>query len=379
LPAAGQDQKKPPWSNGMILRAALIIGMCSTAALASAQQFLPPPIPPTNPNRALVTWTPGDAQCGGVPIAIGPLVRRPLNSLGWSPQDNLKPVTFRFTIDDTGRPLSIARVGSDYIPFADDLGPALAASRFPSRAREACQITYSPKAVPLAEAPVGDLVSYTISPIGGMLPKEGWDRIRPAGDCMKPPMPAPLFSAFPDFARLPGTPGVLGWTLVGYDIDGRGKAANVHVVSGNGNPALEQASVKAMRDWKFAGGPRTGCLYPYHRNAVTLAAPTPPEEETFRPVDATCTEPRNWTRPLALQFPDNYRRRMIEGWAIVRYDVAPWGAVGNVKVLASQPSEDFGKQATMMLQGATLPASRGMTGCIDRVRYVLDPNRPPTD
>lgn len=364
----------------MILRAAMTVGVCSIATLASAQQFLAPPIPPSSPNRSLVTWTPGDAQCGGVPIAVGPLVRRPLNNLGWLPQDNLKPLTFRFSLDDAGRPLSIERVDSDFIPFADDLGPALAASRFPGHAKAPCQITYSPKAVPLAEASAGDLISYTVSPIGGALPKEGWDRIRPAGDCVKPPMAAPLLSAFPDFARLPGTPGVLGWTLVGYDIDRQGKTANVHVVSSNGNPALEQASIKAMRGWKFAGGPRTGCLYPYRRYAVTLAAPTPPEEDAFRPADATCSDPRNWTRPLALQFPENYRRRMIEGWAIVRYDVAPWGAVGNLKVLASQPSEDFGKQAAMMLRNAALPASsRGMTGCVDRVRYVLDPNMPPTD
>ena len=192
-------------------------------------------------------------------------------------------------------------------------------------------------------------------------------------------MAAPLLSAFPDFSRIAGTPGVKEWTLVGYDIDRAGKPTNVHVAGSNGDPALEKEAVAAMRRWKFTGGARTGCAYPYHRNPVTLAPPAIPDEAPFRPAGATCEEPRNWTRPLALQFPENYRRRMIEGWAIVRYDVAPWGAVGNVKVLESQPSEDFGKQATIMLQNAALPPSRGMTGCVDRVRYVFDPMASPTD
>lgn len=363
----------------MILRAATILSVCSMTAMASAQGSAPP-VPPAAPGRMLVIWSPGDAQCGGTPIALGQQVRRPLNSLSWSTETNVRPLTFRFAIDAAGRPLSIARVGSDFVPYSDDLGPALAASRFATGAQESCRITYTPRTTALAQAPVGDLVSYTISPIAGALPKQGWERIRPAGDCMKPPMAAPLLSAFPDFSRIAGTPGVKEWALVGYDIDRGGRPANVHIAGSNGDPALEKQAVAAMRRWKFASGPRTGCAYPYHRNPVTLAAPAIPEETPFRPADATCDEPRNWTRPLSLQFPENYRRRMIEGWAIVRYDVAPWGAVGNVKVLVSQPSEDFGKQAAIMLQNAALPASsRGMTGCVDRVRYVLDPTASPTD
>ena len=71
---------------------------------------------------------------------------------------------------------------------------------------------------------------------------------------------------------------------------------------------------------------------------------------------------------------------MIEGWAVVRYDVAPWGALGNISVLKSEPSEDFGKQAVMMLQNAMLaPSTQGMTGCVDRVRYVLDDKPAPAD
>lgn len=363
----------------MILRAATILGLCSMAALASAQG-LPPAIQPSALGRMLVTWSPGEAQCGGVPIALGPSVRRPFNNLAWPAQTDLKPTAYRFAIDAAGRPLSIERIGSDFVPYSDDLGPALAASQFAGGARESCQITYTPKVMTFADAPVGDLISYTISPIGGALPREGWERIRPVGDCTKPPIAATLLSAFPNYAQIAGTPGIHEGTLIGYDIDRQGKPTNVHIIGSNGNAALATASVKAMQGWKFAGGPRTGCSYAYRRPPLTLAAPPAPEEAPFHPADATCEEPRKWTRPLSLQFPENYRRRMIEGWAIVRYDVAPWGAVGNLEVLVSQPSEDFGKQAVIMLQNAALPASpRGMTGCVDRVRYVLEHNAPPAE
>lgn len=59
------------------------------------------------------------------------------------------------------------------------------------------------------------------------------------------------------------------------------------------------------------------------------------------------------------------------------YDVAPWGEIGNVKVLAAQPSEDFGGQAVRMMQNAEVKTSgRGMTGCVDRVRFAMDSPRP---
>ena len=34
--------------------------------------------------------------------------------------------------------------------------------------------------------------------------------------------------------------------------------------------------------------------------------------------------------------------RAIEGWAVIAFDVAPWGGTGNVRVVASEPAADFG-------------------------------------
>ena len=71
-------------------------------------------------------------------------------------------------------------------------------------------------------------------------------------------------------------------------------------------------------------------------------------------------------------------RRRIEGWAVVRYDAAPWGEIGNVTVLAAQPSADFGTQAQVVLRSAKVaPSESGFTGCVERVRFVMPPESGP--
>ncbi|RZM34116.1 MAG: energy transducer TonB, partial [Sphingomonas sp.] len=95
---------------------------------------------------------------------------------------------------------------------------------------------------------------------------------------------------------------------------------------------------------------------------------------------ATCPAGRDWTTPPILIFPEAYRRRSIEGWAIVTYDLAPWGEPGNIHAVAAEPSADFGAQAEAVVRGARLPASdRGATGCVDRVIFKIGqrPNTPP--
>jgi len=42
--------------------------------------------------------------------------------------------------------------------------------------------------------------------------------------------------------------------------------------------------------------------------------------------------------PPLMPFPSRFRRRAIEGWSEIGFDVAPWRATGNVRVLASTPA-----------------------------------------
>jgi hypothetical protein len=91
----------------------------------------------------------------------------------------------------------------------DVLAPALAASRFAAGGkRTGCTITYTPRVTPLGQAPVADLIAYSLSPESGPLPQEGWARTRREGKCDTRPVPQPLLRALPDFRKLPATPGV---------------------------------------------------------------------------------------------------------------------------------------------------------------------------
>lgn len=344
-----------------------------TALLLAAT--VPPPPPPPG-DRPLMLWTAGEMRCAGQPVTPT-LLRRPSIQLGWS-MTQPRPTTtlrLRFAVNDEGRATGIAREGTGYSGFDDgDVAPALAASRFAAGKPQAeCSVVYTPRLMPMAEATVEDLVSYSIDAQSGPLPKAGWDRIAMPGSCAEAPRPAPLLRGYPDFLAVPGTPGARQWSLVGYDTDASGKPVKARVLHGTGDRSLDEASLVAVKASRFTQGARTGCQYPYSRGPVKLPAPPIPDKD-YRPAAATCPAEHGWATPPQLTFPPPYQRRSIEGWAVIAYDVAPWGEPGNVRVLASEPAEAFGTQAMMVIRTARLaPSESGHTGCVDRVRFVMGP------
>lgn len=361
------------------------------AAMAAAQVFVPHPgpgpghIPPPAPTaqRSLVSWTPGDVRCDQG-VVTGQALRRPLAHMYWGPPPSpssapgpeLHPGVLRFDIDDTGRPLSIRRDGVSYAP---DLAPSLAASRFAAGGkRTGCTITYTPRVTPLDQAPVADLIAYTLSPESGRLPQEGWARTRREGNCDTRPVPQPLLRALPDFRKLPATPGVKDWSMVDYEIDAEGQPRQASVTHSTGNKALDQAAITAVEQSRFTPGARTGCRYPYWMAPATIAAPPAPAPGDLAPAGASCARPYPYATAPRLSYPPAYNRRRVEGWAIVSFDVAPWGDIGNVKVLAAQPSEDFGTHAVQVMRTARFqPSSTGLSGCVERLSFVTGPNGTP--
>lgn len=344
---------------------ASLFGMATTVIMA------PPAAPGAGTERVLFGWMPDAAQCDGTPVGHL-VVRRPWGSLSYGLPKTPPSLTYAFEIDATGRPLSITREGEGFVSFGGDVAPALAASRFAPGVRKNCRITYTADAKTLTAAAVADLVSYTITPTSGPLPKAGWDRIKGTGDCATAPVPQPLLRAFPDFGTIEGTPGVKDWSLVTYDTDENGTPVKMRTVMGTGNAALDSAARKAVGGSRFTQGARTGCLYPYWKAPETLAPPPTPQETAFRPAASNCAEQTRWQKPLALRFPDPWLRRSIEGWAIVTYDIAPWGAVGNAKVVAAQPAAEFGQQALAILQNASAePSAQGSTGCVETIRFAI--------
>ncbi|MFC5797495.1 energy transducer TonB [Sphingopyxis terrae] len=224
-----------------------------------------------------------------------------------------------------------------------------------------------------------------MTPISGPLPKEGWARIRDIGTCAEPPRPRPLLRAFPDFSKIPATPGRKDWSFVLYDTDAKGRPVNLKTFATSGNRELDAAARNAVARSRFTGGVRKQCLYPYRRAPEAVLAPPIPDADAFRPQGATCGDDRAWDRKPALIYPAAYRRRAVEGWAVLTYDIAPWGEIGNVKVAAAQPAADFGTQAQRMLLSARAAASpQGWTGCVERVRFQMgtaqdDDDKPDSD
>lgn len=363
----------------LIATLSVILGCFSQAAVSQMTPVPPPIISVGKPaaisseRPSLLGWIAGPVTCDGAVQTVRIMV--PVsNSLAWLPSDSqaLKPISFSFRIDVEGRPLSIVRTEPRFAAWSDDVGPAFAAMRFASGAgRRGCNVTFTPRHWTLAEAPIELLYSYAIFPGGIRLPREAVDRLKPAGsDCIDPP-PALRARAFPDFKPIVVTPGTRDWTMTGYDIDRTGKPVRVHIVATTGNAALDRAAVAASQASRFEPGERHGCLYPYWRAAETTLSPAIPDTAP-RNEPAKCPVEKGWANPLNMQFPPNYLRRGIEGWAILSYDVAPWGAIGNISVLASEPTDQFGQSATQMLQTARKASSdRGYVGCISRVRYAI--------
>lgn len=352
------------------------MSIASLALLLAANTVPQPVVATASSAHSLGRWNPGPVRCGETVVApvrlsaVQPWLR-------WGPGEP-RTVTLYFRIDADGRPLSIRVEGASFVANTEDIAPALAASTFaPGAARTDCRIEYRQQVVPLTQADPTDLIAYSLAPTSGPLRPEGWERIRPADtDCLRQPRPAALLRAYPDFRKIPGTPGERQWSMTGYDLNANGHPIAVRTTDGTGNAALDAAARKAVSASRFTGGKRRGCLYPYSRAASRLAAPAAPDEARYGPT--TYCPAAGWAQPPRLTYPRAWNRRRIEGWAVVQFDVAPWGEIGNTRVLASEPAEEFGQRAMQVVRSAKRPTSAtGASGCIERVRFAIRPDPQP--
>ncbi|MEN3748956.1 hypothetical protein TPR58_17405 [Sphingomonas sp. HF-S3] len=73
-----------------------------------------------------------------------------------------------------------------------------------------------------------------------------------------------------------------------------------------------------------------------------------------------------------LTFRPGFAGRRVEGWAVIGYDIAPWGKTGNVRVLAAEPAAAFGDRAREIATGARqAPSAAGRSGCVDMVHFIM--------
>ena len=317
--------------------------------------------------QGIVMWYPDEVNCEAGTFPQAEELLRPFNTTTYALEEEPAPASLTFAIDDTGRPHSIDFANGSSQTLAD-APAALAGSRFRAGASARnCTISYEARTATFEQAPFAELVSLSISPEGRRPPKKVWERIYGSSECMKPPRPRQLVRVMPDFAKIPGKTGARDWTLIGYDIDEEGRTQSPKVIATTGSPALDEAGIQAVDQSRFAeGAAKTGCLNPFWRNPLRLAAPHRPEG------DSPCDDLPDWDWSPNLRYPAAFQRRLIEGWALIRYDVASWGETGNVEVIDAQPASAFGVAAMQMMQRAKYKAAgEGATGCTTLVAYVL--------
>ena len=343
----------------------------------------PPPIVMNQVGAApphLLLLRPGEARCGGR-VEQPAFVEQPSPDLvtnGPISASTGQALRMTFRIDRTGRPLSISEpTGANpwVVATARDALPAFAGWRFaPGAERTDCEVSFGVEFVPVAEASQADLHRLLILGQASGAPRRvAWERVQPAGSTCFTPAPGVRLQAFPDWDTIAQPPGTASYSLVGFDIDARGQPTNVRIAGSSGNAALDRQSIDAVRQSRFAPEARRGCTFPYWRRPTQpVEAPPLPDEAALRPADANCPpsgEP--WAQPPQQIFPSTLERRYLEGWAVLSYDVAPWGEVGNIRVLAAEPVARFGTHAASSLRSARQAPGAGKTGCTYRFRYLL--------
>lgn len=161
-----------------------------------------------------------------------------------------------------------------------------------------------------------------------------------------------------------------------HDVDKQGAARNVRTIAAAGTATLDREAKRALGASTFVKAAHVGCLRWYvDRSDESVGAPARPADDAFKRDGAGCPVPGAQivsfqSRP---SFPPQFNRRGIEGWAILRFDVAPWGDIGNVEIVAAEPARAFGDAAKASLRAAKIKApGPAYTGCLVPIAYRLE-------
>jgi TonB family protein len=351
------------------------------------------PAPPlaTGPRTEIVSFQPGEISCAGQPVAAAGLVR-PLSAVatryGTDGDGAPMPVyRFTFAIDAQGRAGTIRRdaavPASRYVDTGD-LAPSLAASRFPVGApAPACSIMYQASVAPIETADMRTLYELASRPETNGYAAAIQERVRPADStCRSEPGQYRRLN-LPAFETLPAPEGGAAWVFLAFDVDRGGKPGHARVLGSSGDAALDGAGMRALLANRYAPGRGyRGCTYHFfHNGFADRPSPVLPADAPADNADqpGCAIDPRSIPGLLdGSAYPRPFSRRRIEGVAVIGFETAPWGEVGNVKVLVAEPDEAFGVAAREALSSARVAASdTGRRGCVQRVRFKLPPGPRP--
>lgn len=376
------------------LRTALSAGLI---ALAMASQAAAQAQPVVIPIRAAATGDPvllepePAVTCDGEavePTSALPLAPGVRGETFARPEvgQRITRVHYRFAIDAVGRPFDIAPLpasdeGSDVLqPSANlVLQAGLAAWRFAAGADRTCRLTVRYTPVPVSRASPQLLASFfAVTRTNGAARRAVETRLGGDGADCASDRPALRRTGAPDFRADRGGIGGQEWTIVRWNFDEAGRAADVETLASSGDRPFDAAAREAVAASEAEpGAGHRGCVYNWYRRNHPLPAPpmpnAPPDSlaacpkavlDTFRIAEAGGPG-----APLPKAFLD----RGIEGWALVRFDIAPWGEVGNVSVVEAQPADGFGSAARNLVAGGRAEPGEGAVRCLQPVVFQIPP------
>lgn len=377
------------------MRSALFgLGLALTTAPALAQVPIVSRQAATSPDQAMLQIPATDIRCDGRPVQ--PTYADDLRIETTGPSRPERPnVVLSFSVDETGRTRDIRPASMSAPTSAPSASPviistaipteqeqaALAAWRFDGPRRD-CSLTIRYAAKPLVEASKGDLLRYfAVTRTRGPIRDAVAARLAgPDADCggERRGGRSPRTVSFPDYKigqRPP--PGGRAWTVVRWGMDAEGRAVDVETLGSSGDTVFDAETRRAVSETVVEGGaPLRGCVANFYRIGERLPAPDTPQrdEDPLQNCPAEIGE-RFRTRAAPETFPAAFRDRGIEGWALVRFDLATWGQVGNVEVIDAQPAAAFGDSGRRTVQtGRAEPSNSHGVRCVVPVRYVLPTN-----
>jgi TonB family protein len=284
-----------------------------------------------------------------------------------------------FSVDTEGRPLDIRRPGPGRVFGDPDTAiAALAGWRFEAGpATSGCHVSIPTHSTPPAQASRAALFEI-IAFERRNTPSLVREAVSKVGDCGTVARRAPKTIAYPDLRRFNGRDLNPAWAAVVYDIDAEGKPRDVRIDSQGGDPALADAAAAAIAESRFLPGQPVQACYGTFAAASRDTPPPPRPKAAFalpegqRPNDNCPVTQAQLNLPASKTYPRAYAARKVAGWAYLSFDVAPWGQVGNIRVLESQPSAAFGQAAQSLLWSARPKSpAEGYRGCILPVFYNI--------
>ncbi|WP_440521160.1 energy transducer TonB [Sphingomonas sp.] len=341
---------------------------------------MPPPVPapprlwpPYSDQPAdIVSYAMSIPKCGTVAVTpVGVAIPRTIVEGGYSADRPASPITLTFRIDDSGRPMTIR--GDETVAkrdARDEMEATMSAMRFRAgRAAASCSVTFTPTVTKVAEAD-DDLLYHALRDNAARLPAMEQVRTRlnlPHGGTCDEGTPDPLLIRFPDFLPERRPPGQPLAAIASFSIGADGVPYDVRLIRGSGNAEYDRLEVEATAGSRFERKPFTRCfrggaIYP---QTMTIVADT-----TAEALASPGCPHVQWTVQPDLAIPERFRKRAIEGWAIVAFDITADGSPANVQMLRSEPADSFGNAAIAAVRGGrATPGAR--QGCTQRLLFKM--------